>query len=145
MGEETKEMGVAYPVTFLAELQYPSPARVAYPAVTSGEGREKSEALGTVGLGRMGTLAALGREKTACRRRPGHAAEGGGDGHRRGSAYAGAPSRAVRATPSARIIHFVLRGVGGARHARLLGGNLSDMRYFSAILIHFAIHKSKHS
>ena len=55
-----------------------------------GEGREKSGALGAVGmgLGRMDTPDTPGREETARRRRrPGLAApEGGRDGHRRGSA-----------------------------------------------------------
>ena len=53
-----------------------------------GEGREKSGALGAVGmgLGRMDTPATPGREEKA-RRCPGLAApEGGRDGHRRGSA-----------------------------------------------------------
>ena len=63
-------------------------ASAAAPGCGRGEGREKSGALGAVGmgLGRMDTPATPGREEKA-RRRPGLAApEGGRDGHRRGSA-----------------------------------------------------------
>jgi hypothetical protein len=53
-----------------------------------GEGREESGTLGAVGMGlaRVDTPATPCREETARRRSPGRAAEGGGDGHRRGSA-----------------------------------------------------------